>query len=304
MVLALREWRGAVIALGLLPDQKADLVRERARDTGATRAVIFSPTRFRNDALTSESVGVPVEHVDWSEIILYRFYYRLLREIDPSVLVVVDEALRTQNRHDLTYNCLRNFLQQTSNQIILSRFPLIDTMDDFMILVDLDSRTRWRRESFRAAMLDEIDLVVTPRVVSIDVLRVIADKATSVGYQREKRKLIDNIGSSDPHTIPRRLHIYAGRARAEAIEESANYVARNARMKAAHVETYEAAAAEKPRTAFDFCHRFIDWCDFLTATNTTEIRAIVSDLKVDEWYLGRFEEWGERLKHAYAALHR
>ena len=58
------------------------------------------------------------EFIEWADIIEYRYYYRLLQEIGSKTLVVVNECLRTQARHDLTYNCMRLFLNQTDHRLI------------------------------------------------------------------------------------------------------------------------------------------------------------------------------------------
>ena len=70
------------------------------------------------------------------EIIQYKFYYRLLQEIGKDTLLVVNECLRMQNRYDLTYNCLRLFLQQTPHALVFQYLPIIDTIADFMVLFD------------------------------------------------------------------------------------------------------------------------------------------------------------------------
>ena len=243
------------------------------------------------------------EWIDWPEIIQYRFYYRLLQEIDKSALIIVNECLRTQNRHDLTYNCIRNFLNQTTHQIVFQRLPLLDTFDDFMVLFDFDTRSRWKREMWRPEFRREIELTVAPQPLSIHRISVTTDTATRDAYQREKRRLIDGIGLRDPHTIPRNLHLFAGKAKARAVDPARRYVGRNNRLKLPNLETYDEARGQIDRTVFEFCHRFIDFSDFIARTETTELNALVSDLRVDEWYFARFAAWTRRIDDAYATLH-
>ncbi len=290
----------AVIRLGYDDDAKSACVSRYVETHGIRRVVALGPARFRLPL--AQVFDVSVEHVEWAEIILYRFYYRLLRETDGATLLVLNEPLRTQNRHDLTYNCLRNFLQQTKHQIVFSRFPQIDTFDDFMVLVDLETRSRWRREPFRREMLGELDLEMVVQEPSLRAIEVETDGATKASYTREKRKLIDGIGSSDPHTIPRRLHLHAGKAKLSAVEPGRRYVGRNNRFKLENLATYE-DAGPGDRDVFEFCHRFLDWSDFLVATGATKLDALVTDLKVDRWYFERFTQWAERIRDGYAALH-
>lgn len=287
-----------MIALGFDDAQKDATVRRYCAEHGIRNAFILSPARFRFDCSFA-----PHEHIEWAEIIQYRFYYRLLQEIDGSTLVVVNECLRTQNRYDLTYNCIRHFLNQTRHQLVFQRLPLIDTFDDFMILFDFDTRSRWKREAWRPEFRKEVELTIQPRTPSLRRINVATDAKTRDAYAREKRKLIANIGLRDPHTIPRNLHLFAGRQKLARVESERRYVGRNNRFRMPNLETYDAVKGAGERTVFEFCHRFIDFSDFLGATDATEVSALVSDLKVDEWYFDRFTKWTERIRDAYSALH-
>jgi len=100
------------------------------------KVFVLSPAKFRF------SCSTPHEIVEWADIIEYRFYYRLLREIDQSTLIVINECLRTQNRHELAYNCIPLFLQQTGHQVVFQYLPLIESPEDFMILFDFDTRSQ------------------------------------------------------------------------------------------------------------------------------------------------------------------
>jgi hypothetical protein len=282
------------IGLGLGSADKQALVRDRSA-SGVGKIVSFSPSRF----------VVPFEGgetVEWSEIIEYRTYYRLLQEVGPTTLVVVNECLRTQVRHDLAYNCMRHILAQAGQVVVFQAFPLIDTLEDFMILFDFATRDRWRRESFRADLLGEVEFVGDRKRYSITPVRVKVDKATQARYAKRKRELVDGIGLRDPHTIPRTLHLLSGKAKAARVDPGQAYVARNQRLNLANVTSIKAVDGPTDATLIDFPHRFIDFADFLTVSGQTEIKALVSDLKVDEWYLQRFQAWAERVNDAQATL--
>ena len=94
-----------MIRLGLSDDEKRACVARYRSEHGIGKVFILSPARFVFACEDSEQI-------EWAQIIQYRHFYRLLQEIDRSTLVVVNECLRTQNRSDLTYNCIRHFLQQ------------------------------------------------------------------------------------------------------------------------------------------------------------------------------------------------
>src|SRR5690606_4156168 len=203
----------------------------------------------------------------------------------------------------LTYNCIRNFLNQTTHQLVFQRLPIIDTIEDFMVLFDFDTRSRWKRAPFSPDLLSEVQLHVAPLPINFWRLDVPTDDRTKEAYQREKQKLIDGIGLKDPHTIPRNLHLFAGKAKLKHVDTGLAYVGRNNRFRLSNLKTYDEAYGGEGWTIFEFCHRFIDFSDFLAQTDSREINALVSDLKVDEWYFERFRAWGRRLDDAYAALH-
>lgn len=289
-----------MICLGLDDEKKLDVVHRYAAGHGITKVVVFSPERFR----LRGDLAVAHEHVEWAEIIKYRFYYRLLAEVGPETLLVINECLRTQDRHDLTYNCLRNYLNQTSHQLIFQRFPLIDTIDDFAILFDLDTRSRWKRAPFAELPLAECSLTLEPRMARLQQLDVAVGAKVRQAYQAEKRRLIEGIGLKDPHTIPRNLLLFAGRAKLGAVRPDERYVGRNNRFKISNLETYDDVATRGARTVFELCHRFIDFADFLAVSGQSDVDVLVSDLKVDSWYFERFTEWTRRLAGAYTALRR
>jgi hypothetical protein len=287
-----------MIRLGYDDAAKDATVSAYCAEHAIRKVFVLSPGRFR------PPLSAPHEAIEWAEIIQYRFYYRLLREVDPSTLIVVNECLRTQNRHELTYNCIRLFLQQTGHRIVFQYLPLIDSIDDFMILFDFDTRSRWKREKFRPDLLAEAEVLARPVPVGFVEVPVETDAKTRDAYVREKRRLIDGIGLKDPHTIPRNLHLMAGKARLARVEPGRRYVGRNNRFKLPDLEAYRDAAGAGERAVFEFCHNFIDMADFLGVSRQHRVEALVSDLKVDRWYFDRYAQWAGRIREAYSVLPR
>jgi hypothetical protein len=258
---------------------------------------IFSPQKFTLSCSFPEH-----EHVEYDNIIRYRYYYRMLQEIDDSSLVIVNECLRTQDRNDLTYNCLRNFLNQTKHQIIFQYLPLIDTFDDFMILFDFDTRSRWKREKWSERLRSELNVYFTDKSPSLDAIEVSVDEAVRCSYEKEKRKLIDGIGLKDPHTIPRNLYLMSGRSKLSSIAAEQEYVGRNNRFKIATMRGYTEPTFPENNIVFEYPHSFIRFSDFLALSRQQSASALVADLKVDTWYHQRYLDWSQRIKDAYATL--
>jgi len=286
-----------MIHIGLSAPEKLQRVREYVAAERPSRVVEMSPPRF---AMDISGLGCPAEHVDWDELIEYRTFYRLLREVDHSTLLVINECLRTTNRADLTYNCIRNYLTRTERQLVFNRFPALESPDDSMILVDLDTRSRWRRSKL-ADVGEPIRVEVSSAAPSLLPLDVPTDSKTRAFYGKRKRALIDGIGAKDPHTIPRQPHLLAGKHKeVVALERGGLWVGRNDRLKIPGFATYQEAA--EPRQVLEFCHSYRDWSDYLTAGEVSELPVLVSDLRVDHWYLERYQQWTEMQRNACSAL--
>ena len=285
-----------MIALGLDNQQKSSEVARYRAAHDISRIVCISPEKFKHE------FAAGVEHVEWTEVIQYKHFYRLLQEIDGNTLVVVNECLRTQNRYDLTYNCIRHFLNQTRHQLVFQYLPIIDTVEDFMVLFDFDTQSRWKRESFRPDLLKECELFGNPVDVRLNPVSVPVDENMRSAYAKEKRKLIDGIGLKDPHTIPRNLYLMSGKAKLQAWSEVGHYVGRNNRFKLPNLDVFKSYRYSAGYTVFEFCHNFIDFVDFLSLSRQSQLDALVSELKVDHWYFERYMEWTERLRNAYASL--
>jgi hypothetical protein len=287
-----------VILLGLTAAEKDAEVTRYVAEHGISKVFLLSPARFRFPCAT------PHDPVEWAEIILYRFFYRLLREIDRDTLVVVNECLRTQNRHELTYNCIRNFLNQTTHQIIFQRLPIIDTWADFAILFDLDTRSRWKREQVGSHIAEASIEVRRELAPTFHPNEAQASPRVHAQYQAEKASRFAELGLRDPHTLPRNLHLVGGKTKLLRVEAGCQYVGRNNRFQLPNLATYrETTAGAGPRTVFEWCHNFLDFADFLAMTGQTDVDVLTTDLPVDRWYLQRYTEWAGRIRDAYAALH-
>jgi hypothetical protein len=303
----------AVIHLGLDDAAKGEIITRYREEHGIKKVYVLSPARFA-PSWAAEHMTDPATqgdgrgglYLDWPNLIQYRYYYRLLQEIDGSTLVVVNECLRTQNRHDLTYNCIRNYLNQTPHVLVFQYLPIIDTIEDFMVLLDFATQSRWKREAFRQDLLGEAKVHVAHASLSIEPVRVPVDDKTRAAYAKEKVDLLADMRSDpdkDPHQIPRNLLLVSGKAKLSHVDPSRRYVGRNNRFKLPNLETYRDAAGHGERVALELPHNFIDMADLLTVSRQHRIEAIVADTKAEDWYLSRFQNWIGRVNDAAATLH-
>lgn len=286
-----------MIYIGYQDENKKNIIADYQAEHEITKLVVLYPAGFPLPIADADAI-------EYAEIIMYRTFYRLLQEIGPDTLIVINECLRTQNRYDLTYNCIRNFLNQTKHQIIFQHLPQIDTVEDFMILFDFDTGSQWKREKFNAELVRSNAKVQVNRLpVQFNPIDVATDEKTKRQYVAEKEKLFASIGTSDPHTLPRNLYLVSGKAKAARIDPFKRYVARNQRLKLGNVATYENAnEGDAPYTIIELPHRFIEFSDFIKRANQVEFDVMVADLKVDAWYMERYQAWRDRLNATYASL--
>lgn len=288
-----------MIYIGYAPAERLALVAAYRAQHGIRQTIVITADQFPLTVPDSEAVA-------YRDVIRYVVFYRLLQIIDGQTLVVLNECLRTQNRHDLAYNCIRHYLNRTPHRLIFQHLPLIDTAEDFMVLFDWDTDSRWKRQGFDPALVRrEAQVQVRDQAPAFTAVPVPTAAATRQRYERERERLFAGLGGRDPHTLPRNLALLGGRDKKAYIlagDPAALYVARNQRLGLSRIATYETAAAGPAYTAVELPHRFLTMADFLTRTGLTAVPVLVADLKVDHWYFERYREWSERIHAACASL--
>lgn len=294
-----------MICLGYPDDEKRAAIARYQSAHDIRKTVVISADDF--------PLPVPdTDQVKYSDVIMYVTFYRLLQEIDRRTLVVLNECLRTQNRYDLAYNCIRNYLNQTEHALVFQFLPQIDTAEDFMALFDWATRSRWKRRAFDADLiLRETQVSVRRHPLAFTAVPVATSARTRARYAAEREKLFRELGNRDPHMLPRQLYLLGGADKADYIRGQAlplfasgggRYVARNQRLGLAQVVSYAQAGPPAPYTLVELPHRFIDFADFLMRTGQTASDVLVADLKVDAWYFQRYTDWMGRLNDTYASL--
>jgi hypothetical protein len=287
-----------MIWFGADNQKKNKVVVDYCREKSIQKVVVIGPDKFLFECTFHNH-----EHVDWPEVQMYRTYYRLLQETDSKTLLVVNEGLRSQNRYDLNYSCIRNYLNQTPHVIVFQYLPMIDTWDDFSVLFDFTTQSRWKRDKITSEHLDRIE--IRGQVPNLTLKPVCIETTTRLktAYQKKKRSLIDGIGLKDPHTIPRQLYLMSGKAKSAHVNNNKQYVGRNNRFKFSNLTTYRSPVFDsRPYIVFEYCHRFIDFSDFLSLSRQEEVVVLTTDLKIDQWYMSRFQDWVGRIQDAAATL--
>jgi len=284
-----------MIRIGMEDDEKKRVIDSYVAENDIRKVFIFY---YKDFPLEYDNADKEVEHVEYADIIMYKFFYRLLEEINNNVLLVFNECMRTQNRSDLTYNCAHHYCNQTKHKIVFEYFPFIEDNADFMILLDLLNKYKYKGKSFRYELLSGEDILVVPKSFTIRTIDISITQKDVEKYEKLKEDLFNNLGESDPDTIPRRLHVWAGNLKKSCIKPDLLYVARNKRFKLPNVMTYS-ETEERDYIIIDMPHRRIDFNDFLKKTKMRDIVFINTGLKVDLYYINDLREWAERLGEFY-----
>lgn len=181
--------------------------REKLNTIGMYLAIHEAITKikvfyFNRLPLSVDFYGVQTECVEYSDIIMYKYFYRLLEEIDDKTLLVFNEVMRTQNRSDLTYNCAHHYCNQTPHKVIFEHFPIIEDKNDFMILLDLQNKGRYKGKGFDYTMLHEEDIQIKPHRVNLVTVPVETTDKDRERYEAKRENLFANLGRKTPTLSP------------------------------------------------------------------------------------------------------
>jgi len=282
---------------------KADTIEAYIKQHGIKRVVVISHSKFEIIVNTD----VPCEVVTYEDCIQYVYYYRLLQEIDSNTLLVINECMRSQKRNgELTFNVIRVFLQNTKHKIVFQYLPQIDTFQDFAVLFDWDTDSRYKKTAFSEELLIHAEIVIDTEVCfSFTPIAIPTSPATLKKYEQEKEKLIAGIGIKDPHTIPRNLHLLGAKDKILYINNTSHYLMRSNKYKLKNMRSYkEGNYSDNHYIIFEWCHNYIDFIDFAYLSEQIEFQVMTTEIKVDKYYLDRYTEWAERISKTYSILKR
>jgi len=285
-----------MIRIGFTQKQKQNIINDYLAEHSIKKIYCFYyknfPYRYK--------VDTEIEYIEYADIEMYKYFYRLLEEIDDSSLIIIDELMRTQNRSELIYNCSHHYLNQTPHRIIFEYFPIIEDKEDFMILLNFENKNKYHGKSFDYVYLKDEDVIMYPRKLKLNIINVETTEKEKERYEKRKEKLFDTLGNKHPDTIPRDLQLFAGDCKKKAIESDKLYVARNKRLKLDNVHSYQEVEKRKDYIVVDFHYRRLNFNDFLKFTGITKIEYLCTQLSVDNVMVNEFIKWKARLDAIYA----
>lgn len=284
-----------MIRIGLNKRDKQKVVNEALSKNNIKKAFCFYfkkfPIKFKVDC--------DIEYIEYSNIEMYKYFYRLLEEIDNNSLIIIDECMRTQNRSELIYNCAHHYLNQTEHKIIFEHFPIIEDKNDFMILLDFLNKGKYKGKSFDYIYLHNEDIKIKKHKIKLNTINVEITDSDLEKYTKKKEYLFDNLGNKDPDTIPRNLQLFAGNLKKKAVENKKIYVARNKRFKLDNVYSYDEIVSKGEYILIDTHYRRLNMNDFLKTTGMNKIEYLSTTLSIDNVIISEFSKWKARLDAIY-----
>lgn len=259
------------------------------------------------EALDLSSLPCETETLGYDDAILYKYFYRLLEEINGDYLIVVNECLQDTNRNCLTYNCMHHYLNQTPHRVVFNFFPFINDAVDFMVLADKAEPGKYKAykrqgntRGYDPEVLDELDVQCVRHMPGLTVKTVELPADAHDAYECEKAALFDGIGNKDPNTIPRTLHLWCGRYKKEALLAEETYWARNARFNRPNVKSMTRPEPCEYARLVDCPSSHKALADFLRVTGATHIEFLSTGLGADNVYAADLQDWLGKLGEFYA----
>ena len=272
------------IQIGLTPDERIQAIKDYLSDNPDITNIVYFGA---DNAAPLQIPSSQTEYYRYSDAILYVHFYHLLETINTHYLLVFDGMLRTLKRGDLTYNCCVHYANQTPHVLAFQHFPMVQDPEDFMILVDLVTRNRYRKEALSSEYIKMAE--IHPVRVNLSARRLVPTPKQIDAYSKKKNSLFDSIGQRDPNTIPRNLHIWAGsEVKKAAIRADETNIARNSRFKKPYVYTYDRFIKSQSYTILDFPVRVMQFTDFLEKSGASDLTFLHSGLPVDDVYFDRY----------------
>jgi len=282
-----------MILLGQKTENKYNLINNQI--TSTTDRIFVLSNSFIGE------FNIPFEVVSYKQLIEYAYYYRIIEETTQNTLIVIDEPLFTSNRSDLTYNCIRVFLNSTKHTLIFSYLPISNEAKDLAILLDFDTQSKYKYIEFESFPMDK------PKIKSIKIDytfkfdRVITSEKDKLEYEDIKNKIISNLGNKKPDVIPRELQLKASKFKKHKITDGI-YLFRNGRYKIKNSSTFRKIQSDKQHVIFDMPFSISDLIRFLKTTYQTEVTFLTSDLKIDLYFENKMKTFKKELDYAYSKI--
>jgi hypothetical protein len=286
-----------MIYLGYNNNEKEDIINNHIKNNDFDRVYFISHEKFLLNIKD-------VEIVTYKDIIEYAYYYRIIENTTKKTLIVLNELLRDKNRNNLTYNCIRTFLNNTQNVMVFNFLPIIENREDFCSLYDFATQSNYKYSKFDNLDISQTKIFCKQKNINFNFVNANLDMFANESYEAYKTKLFNNFNKKDPDIIPRELQIYSSKFKEYLITDNGKYMFRNKRLKKNNIYSYKQILNEGKYIIFDIPFNNIDIIDFLFFSQQLDIDVISSDLKIDIFFKNKLINFKTELDYVYAKLYK
>jgi hypothetical protein len=281
-----------MIYLGYNDEEKKNVINNYIKDNKINNIYFIT-----NEDLNINIDYDNIKYVVYKNIMKYAYYYRIIENTTRKTLIIINEILKDRNRYNLTYNCIRVFLNNTNHILIFNYFPIIYNREDFCSLIDFDTQTRFKYYKLKDIDFNilnieckKIDLKLNKIYVSYDLF----GKDTYLkSYLEYKEDLFKNFSSKDVHVLPRKLQLFTSKIKNRFVKEKCI-----SRTKSKKNVSFKSLPKEKLKI-IDLPFNMVDLINYLYLSKIKEINVITTGFKVDLWFEDRVEKFIKELKYIY-----
>lgn len=285
-----------MIYLGLSTEEKQKAIAEILANLDFDRVYFITHEAFNLDI-------EGVECVTYKDIIEYAYYYRIIENTTQRTAIILNEILRDRNRNNLTYNCIRTFLQSTPNVYVFNYLPIIDDRENFAALYDFCTKSRYKHYGLEDLNLDEVKIHCQRVDLEFKFTEAPLRLFDLENYEDEKEKIIEEFNQKDPDIIPRQLQLFSTPIKRQLIQKNKKYLCRNKRLKIKNGITYRDKISPGEYTIFDIPFNQIEFNDFLYFSGQKKIEVITTELKIDQFFDNRLLKFKQELDYVYSKIH-
>lgn len=190
---------------------KLNIIKEYTKKNDIDKIFVFG------DDIDLDNIEIPTETIKFSSLIEYRYYYRLLQEVNIKTLIIINECLRRVNRYELTYNCIRHYLMNKPHRLIFNYLPIKEEARDFAILYDFNLDNPFLKDKYEW-ITDFSNVVVGEISVDLNVQEITIADEYCQQYEEEKEKVFNNVGKN-VNSIPSKLLTFSEKVNKKYIKD-------------------------------------------------------------------------------------
>lgn len=287
-----------MVYIGKQEDEKKHIIKSALSKSSITKVFILTTTDI--------DVDIPVEYevITFKELIQYAYYYRIIEETTKDVMIIINEPLFTSNRSDLTYNCIRIFLNSTKHILTFSYLPILNTAEDFAILLDFDTRSLYKGTKLNDFPIIEANINAIKYDFGFEFNVVETSEEDKLEYNIIRDKIIKQVDKKgqNPDVIPRNIQLSCAKFKKDHLTDYHSWLFRNDRYSLQNSSTFRNIRKFKEHIIFDIPFNNSDLVKFIRQTGQTKITFLISDLPIEQFFKDKMLNFLKELNYVYTKI--